>query len=38
MIVKLSNKKYSKQNQELKEKAKNRGHSSGIQSKIYIPK
>ena len=38
MIVKLSNKKYSKQNEELKEKAKNRGHSSGIQSKIYIPK
>ena len=38
MIVKLSNKKYSKQNQELKEKAKNRGHSADIQSKIYIPK
>ena len=38
MIVKLSNKKYSKQNEELKEKAKNRGHSADIQSKIYIPK
>ena len=37
LLYKISNKKYSKNKQELGEKARNRGHSIQTQSLVYIP-